>query len=76
MKDEKLDAIIRKIKGLLATAEDNANEDEAQAAFVLAQKMMMKYNIETSDIEEKNDVNIVEGQATAHKTLYWYERST
>ena len=74
MKDEKLDAIIRKIKGLLATAEDNANEDEAQAAFVLAQKMMMKYNIETSDIEEKNDVNIVEGQATAHKTLYWYER--
>lgn len=74
MKDEKIEAIIRKIKGLLATAEDNANEDEAQAAFVLAQKMMMKYNIETSDIEEKEDVKIVKGQATAYKTLYWYER--
>ncbi|WKT76969.1 DUF2786 domain-containing protein [Lysinibacillus fusiformis] len=74
MEEEKLDAIIRKIKGLLATAEDNANEDEAQTAFVLAQKMMMKYNIETSDIEDKEGVKIVKGQATAHKTLYWYEK--
>lgn len=73
---EKMDGIIRKVKGLLATAADNANENEAQAAFVMAQKMMIKYNIEQSEIEEDNadGVKVVKGQASAHKTLRWYER--
>lgn len=75
MDNGKLDSIIRKVRGLLAVAEDNANEDEAQSAFVMAQKLMIKYNIEQSEIIEKDDrSSITEGQATAYKTLFWFER--
>lgn len=73
--EDKLDSIIRKIKGLLALAEDNTNDDEAQSAFVLAQKLMIKYNIEQSEITNEPDTSsITEGQATAYKTLFWYEK--
>lgn len=75
MDNDKLDSIIRKIKGLMALAEDNANEDEAQSAFVMAQKLMMKYNIEQSEIEDKIDTSsIIQGQATAYKTIFWQEK--
>lgn len=75
MDDVKLDSIIRKVKGLMALAEDNSNEDEAQSAFVMAQKLMMKYNIEQSEIEDKTDKSkIINGQAAAYKTVYWYEK--
>lgn len=75
MDNNKLDSIIRKIKGLMALAEDNVNEDEAQSAFVMAQKLMMKYNIEQSEIEETLDTSsLIQGQATAYKTLFWHER--
>lgn len=75
MDNEKLDSIIRKIKGLMALAEDNANEDEAQSAFVMAQKLMMKYNIEQSEIEDTADIaSIIQGQATAYKTIFWHEK--
>lgn len=75
MDNDKLDSIIRKIKGLMALAEDNTNEDEAQSAFVMAQKLMMKYNIEQSEIEETLDTaSIIQGQATAYKTIFWHEK--
>lgn len=74
-KDEKYESIIRKVKGLLAVAEDNANEDEAQSAFLMAQQLMIKYNIEIKEIEGTSDELVIEkGQGTAYKTLQWYER--
>ncbi|EHV0154599.1 DUF2786 domain-containing protein, partial [Enterococcus faecalis] len=53
--------IIKKIKGLLAISRDQKNDEESQSAFVLAQKLMIQYNIDKSEIEElsvdsKNDV--------------------
>lgn len=74
MEENKLESIIRKIKGLLALAEDNSNDEEAQSAFVMAQKLMIKYNVELSQINDTDDVDLVTGQATAHKTVFWYEK--
>jgi Protein of unknown function (DUF2786). len=42
--------IIRKIKGLLAKAEDKANDEECQAALVMAKRWMVKYHITRSDL--------------------------
>ncbi|MCJ7840531.1 DUF2786 domain-containing protein [Lederbergia sp. NSJ-179] len=70
------DAIINKIKGLLAIANDHKNDEECQTAFIMAQKLMMKYDISLSDVEVQEDAReISEGQATAYKTLYWWERA-
>ncbi|MDM5233349.1 DUF2786 domain-containing protein [Lysinibacillus pakistanensis] len=69
------DSIIEKIKGLLALANDQQNDEECQTAFMMAQKLMIKYDISSSELEEgENDRAVSEGQATAHKTLYWWER--
>lgn len=69
------DSIVEKIKGLLALANDHKNDEECQSAFVMAQKLMIKYDISASDVEDVKDVkNISKGQATAYKTLYWWER--
>ena len=70
--------IIKKIKGLLAISRDQKNDEESQSAFVLAQKLMIQYNIDKSEIEElsvdsKNDV-IGEESVTIYKRLYWWER--
>lgn len=71
---KKYDDIIRKIKGLLATANGKANEDEAQAAFALAQKLMIKHNIESSEIDRNDDENILEEQLGDFGVLKWHER--
>jgi Protein of unknown function (DUF2786) len=69
------DAIIKKIKGLLAIANDNESDEESQSAFLMAQKLMMKYNISLGEVEDVNDgQSINEGQVTAHKKLYWWEK--
>lgn len=75
MEENKLDAIIRKVKGLMAIANDAADDDEAQSAFLLAQKLMLKHNIEQSTIEDADKKeDIVQGQASAYKTVFWYEK--
>lgn len=69
------ESIIKKIKGLLAIANDNKNDEESQSAFLLAQKLMMKHNISITTVEENTDkVTIEEGQITAYKKLFWWER--
>lgn len=69
------ESIIEKIKGLLALANDHKNDEECQTAFIMAQKLMVKYDISSSEIEGQEDVKEVsKGQATAYKTLYWWER--
>ncbi len=70
--------IIKNIKGLLAISRDQKNDEESQSAFVLAQKLMIQYNIDKNEVEElsidsENDV-IGEESVTIYKRLYWWER--
>jgi|SRR5690625_4862251 len=69
------DKIIRKVRGLLALAEDNSNMEESQTAFLQAQKMMVKYGVDPSEVENKKVKEILTGQATDYKKLWWWERS-
>lgn len=46
----KNEKIIRKIQGLLKIAEDERNDEECQAAFLLAQKLMIQYQILQTEI--------------------------
>lgn len=69
------ESIIQKIKGLLAIANDHKNDEECQTAFVMAQKLMMKYEISSSEIlDQESSETVSKGQVTAHKTLFWWER--
>ncbi|GEN30933.1 hypothetical protein HNQ35_001400 [Cerasibacillus quisquiliarum] len=69
------ESIIQKIKGLLAIANDHKNDEECQTAFVMAQKLMIKYEISSSEIlDQKSNETVSKGQVTAHKTLFWWER--
>lgn len=50
--------IIEKIKKALALANNNKNPNEAQAAMLMAQKMMAKYHIEMQELEEAEEPEI------------------
>lgn len=69
------ESIIKKIKGLLAIADDSKNDEESQSAFLLAQKLMIKHDIQQSEIKNSTEKQeIIEGQAIAYKKLFWWER--
>lgn len=69
------EAIIKKIKGLLAIANDNKDDEESQSAFLLAQKLMIKHNISMASVEGTTEkIAIQKGQVTAYKKLFWWER--
>lgn len=69
------ESIIKKIKGLLAIADDGKNDEESQSAFLLAQKLMIKHDIQQSDVETRDEKQeIIKGQAVAYKKLFWWER--
>ncbi|MES1045566.1 DUF2786 domain-containing protein [Heyndrickxia oleronia] len=69
------EGIIKKIKGLLAIANDNKNDEESQSAFMMAQKLMMKYDITMGQVDsEKDNESIEQGQVTVYKKLFWWER--
>lgn len=73
--DNRNDGIIKKIKGLLAIANDNKNDEESQSAFIMAQKLMIKYDISMGEVESKKESqDIKQGQVTVHKKLFWWER--
>lgn len=74
---DKNNRIIKKIKGLLAISKDNANDEECQSAFVLAQKLMIQYQIDQSLIDETrcSKQNITEQEVTSLKKLYRWERT-
>lgn len=69
----KYEDVLRKIKGLLATASERVNEEEAQTALMLAQKLMVKHNISTDDISQEKET-IEDQHITELKTLRWHER--
>lgn len=73
--DEKNNRIIKKIKGLLAISKDSANDEECQSAFVLAQKLMIQYQIDHQMVEEVSNDNIDEQEVTALKKFYRWERT-
>lgn len=76
LNNEGVDKIIKKVKGLLAIAHDNKNDEESQTAFLMAQKLLIKHKISMSDVEDINasERTIQSGQATTHKKLFWWER--
>lgn len=68
-------AIINKIKGLLAIADDQKNDEESQSAFILAQKLMLKHEISLSEVENiSGSPSLADGQVTVYKKLFWWER--
>ncbi|HAP6323888.1 DUF2786 domain-containing protein [Enterococcus faecium] len=77
MEDKKYSKIIKKIKGLLAIAKDENQDEESQSAFVLAQRLMLQYKIDKNDVFDTEDEiePIGEESVTIYKKLYWWERS-
>lgn len=72
------DKIIKKVKGLLALANDTPNDEESQAAFLLAQKLMIKHNILQKDVDatiKSRKDGIDEVAVTSYKTLFWWEKT-
>lgn len=43
--------IIKKVRGLLVIARDNKADEESQCAFMLAQKLMIQYDLEAHNVE-------------------------
>ncbi|MGX7420268.1 DUF2786 domain-containing protein [Carnobacterium gallinarum] len=71
----KYSKIVKKVKGLLAIANDQKNDEECQSAFVLAQKLMIEYGINKSDVEDtliSEEIN--EESVTIFKKMFWWER--
>lgn len=66
------DFIINKIRKLLALA-SSKNENEAQSALLMAQKLMAIHNIEMSQVDNvRTDHNVIEEEADSkrHKTIW------
>lgn len=59
--------VIEKIKKALALANNNKNPNEAQAAMLMAQKMMAKYHIEMQEVEEVEEAEIQENEVNIKK---------
>ena len=74
--DERNDKILRKVRRLLALSENNPNEEEAQSAFVMAQRLMIENDLSMSEIEMNSgrERKIDKGKVTIHKKLFWWER--
>ncbi|TLQ49483.1 DUF2786 domain-containing protein [Ruoffia tabacinasalis] len=72
------DKIISKIKELLALSRDNNQDEESQSAFLLAQRLMLKHQLDFSAIEDYEVMiereAIGEESVTVYKRLYWFER--
>lgn len=65
------DKIINKIAGLMKLARD-ANDEEGQTSIALAQKLMLKHDIQMSEIDAVNDkTNITEAEMNFGRVLWW-----
>lgn len=75
METKEMERIIHKVKGLIALSNKNSNEEEAQSAFLMAQRLMLKHHLsmdEVADKEEQRDV--LRNDVTIPKNLFWYEK--
>ena len=74
MSNEKL---IEKIKNLIELAHDNPSDKEGQTALLLAQKLMLKNNIELADVDAFTEPKKFETSQTVGKEasrILWWER--
>lgn len=67
------DKIINKIAGLMKLARD-ANDEEGQASIALAQKLMLKHDIQMSEIDEINDKTDVTKSTMNFGRVLWWQR--
>lgn len=67
------DKIINKIAGLMKLARD-ANDEEGQASIALAQKLMLKHDIQMSEIDEINDKADVTKSTMNFGRVLWWQR--
>lgn len=75
-KMDELDKIIRKIQDLMKLAQDNPDDEEGQTALLLAQKLLLKYNLSLEDIHQnasKNSPDISEMGSKALKRMAWWK---
>lgn len=73
--ENKNDRILRRIKGLLTLAEDESNVNESHSAFLMAQKLMIEYGVDASELTDDEEViRVLEQSGTEYKRLFWYER--
>lgn len=73
---DELDKIIRKIQDLMKLAQDNPDDEEGQTALLLAQKLLLKYNLSLEDIHQnasKNSPEISEMGSKALKRMAWWK---
>lgn len=75
---EKNERILEKVRKMLALAGNNPSQEEADSALLMAQRMLAKYNMTISDIEDINDADlkevINEGVTDYAKTPWWHKR--
>lgn len=75
MKNVEKDRILRRVKSLLKVAEGEANMEESHTAFLQAQRMMVKYGVDPSEITDDEAMKkVFERAGSDYKRLYWYER--
>lgn len=65
--------IIHKIAGLMKLARDT-NDEEGQASIALAQKLMLKHDIQMSEIDEINDKADVTKSTMNFGRVLWWQR--
>ncbi len=73
---DELDKIIHKILDLMKLAQDNPNDEEGQTALLLAQKLLLKYNLSLEDIHSntsQDDPEISEMGAKSLKRMAWWK---
>lgn len=69
-----LDSILDKIKNLIELAADTPDDAEGQNAILLAQKLMLKHNIDMSQIEElspKKDETVTTQHYQQTRVFWW-----
>ena len=69
-----LDSILDKIKNLLELAADTPDDAEGQNAILLAQKLMLKHNVDMSQIEElssKKDETVTTQHYQQTRVFWW-----
>lgn len=54
---DELDKIIRKIQDLMKLAQDNPNDEEGQTALLMAQRLLLKYNLSMETVQSAAAIN-------------------
>lgn len=52
---DELDKIIRKIQDLMKLAQDNPNDEEGQTALLMAQRLLLKYNLSMETVQDRSN---------------------